>query len=225
MRTIFVFRALVPSAVLLCMCASSPARSSIATPGHVCTQVASPLARLACFDAAAGTPSHVSPPAPDVDALPPIIDLVRANEKGRLAGDARFLMTQTAEGPLPASQQRVVISAPATGHTSTPVLAISCLSNISHLQFVMAQPLAGNVARIALILDDRPAGTVTRWQVLSSGRVVDAGRGMPAIAMIRQLAGGNRLRIESDVPELDGQVFDVSSLGAQIAAQRAACRW
>jgi type VI secretion system protein VasI len=183
------------------------------------------LARLACFDVAAGTPTAIVPATSGSESVPPIVDLVHANEVRRAGGDTHFLMTQAADDSTGAAQQRVVISAPAQGHVPSTVLAISCMSNISRLQFVMSKPLAGNVAQVRLILDARPTGATTRWQVLTSGRVVDAGRGMPAIEMIRRLANGAQLRVESDVPELDGLVFDVTGLGTQIATQRAACRW
>ena len=52
-----------------------------------------------------------------------------------------------------------------------------------------------------------------------------AGRGRQAIALLRNMGGGHRLRLESDYPRLDGLVFDAEGLGELIEQERQVCRW
>ncbi|MGH8386676.1 MAG: type VI secretion system-associated protein VasI [Pseudomonas sp.] len=196
-----------------------------ATPD--CPTIVSPLKRLECFDQAAGTPIHHLPtPARAVGQVLPIVDLVQRNEAKRSPDDWRFLLSSF---PEPDNDQlnRLVISAPALGALPPrPHLAISCESKISRLQLVLDEPAKPNKIRIQLFKDERPVFAAYQWQVLDdAGLVVDAGRGLPAIALLRNMGGGQHLRLESDYPRLNGLVFDAEGLGELIEQERQACRW
>ncbi|MEK2601836.1 type VI secretion system-associated protein VasI [Burkholderia arboris] len=205
-----------------------------------CTTIASPQKRLACFDAKAGTPPPpTSPPAalqakasaaaptttPASAKRPDITDLVRSNEAKRHADDTGLLLMRTPE-KIP-GQDKVVISAPALGgSTPAPILAISCLQNISRLQLLTVDALPFNRANLRLLVDGRPVSTSQPWQVLDDGTVTDAGRGLVAIEQLRHLARpAQRLQIESDQGPFNGLVFDVSRLHEQLVQQREACHW
>ena len=54
---------------------------------------------------------------------------------------------------------------------------------------------------------------------------MDAGRGLQAIALLRNMGGGQRLRLESDYLRLNGLVFDAEGLGELIEQERKVCRW
>ncbi|WP_235375881.1 MULTISPECIES: type VI secretion system-associated protein TagO [Pseudomonas] len=176
---------------------------------------------------AAGTPIHHAPAAPRaVGQVLPIIDLVQRNEVKRPPEDQRFLLSSFPE-PDDERQQRLVISAPALGALPPrPHLVISCESKISRLQLVLDEPAKPNKIRIQLFKDDRPVSEAYRWQVLDdAGLVVDAGRGLQAIALLRNMGGGQRLRLESDYLRLNGLVFDAEGLGELIEQERKVCRW
>lgn len=192
-----------------------------------CPAIVSPLKRLECFDLAAGTPIH-RPPAPprDVGRVLPIVDLVQRNEARRPPEDQRFRLSSFPEADND-QQQRMVISAPALGALPPrPYLAISCESKISRLQLVLDEPARPNKIRIQLFKDERPVSEAYQWQVLDdAGLVVDAGRGLQAISLLRNMGGGQRLRLESDYPRLHGLVFDAEGLGELIEQERQVCRW
>ncbi|MOA22786.1 hypothetical protein D3C78_1433710 [compost metagenome] len=135
-------------------------------------------------------------------------------------------MLRRSEDVLP-GQYKVVISAPALGGaTPHPYLAISCLSNISRLQLLTAEPLPVNRANIRLLLDGRPISDTRPWQVLEDGTVTDAGRGLVAIEQLRHLTRpGQQLQLESDHSPFDGLRFDASALSGHMAVQREACHW
>lgn len=199
-----------------------------ATPARDCTAVVSALERLACFDQAAGTPARVPPmssPRTTAERPTDVAGWVLANEAQRPAEDSRFLLSRwpASEDPL---QPQMLISAPALGAVGLrPHLVISCQSGISTLQLLMAEPVAPNRIRLRLFKDDRPLAAAREWRVLDTGQVIDAGRGLPAIDLLRGMGGGQRLRLESDYPALDGLMFDTDGLGALIEQERQLCRW
>ena len=209
----------------LCLTAMAVMDAQAATQD--CPSIVSPLKRLECFDLAAGTPIHHAPAAPRaVGRVLPIVDLVQRNEARRPPEDQRFLLSSFPE-PDNDQQQRLVISAPALGALPPrPYLAISCESNISRLQLVLDKPAKPNRIRIQMFKDERPVSEAYQWQVLDdAGLVVDAGRGLQAISLLRNMGGGQRLRLESDYPRLHGLVFDAEGLGELIKQERQVCRW
>ncbi|MDF5814342.1 type VI secretion system-associated protein VasI [Pseudomonas aeruginosa] len=202
-----------------------------------CTHIVSAVERLSCFDAAAGTPP--APVTPAASALsmtaagaheaaarkPEIVGLVGANESMRQPGETEFRISREPD-EVP-GQWRVVISAPASGGRSeAPVLAISCLSNISRLQLIAKEPVGPNRMNIRLYLDGKPLSPEIPWQVLEDGTVIDAGRGLVAIEQLRGLVGaGSRLRMESDYAAFADLAFDATGLHALMRQQREACHW
>jgi type VI secretion system protein VasI len=191
-----------------------------------CTQIRSSLERLACFDKVAGTPAVIDAGRPAISTSPqhsPIMQLVQNNEANRPAEDSRFIIS---EAPEPDGGTQVVISAPALGSIPPrPYLTVSCLTNITRLQFVTAQPVQRNVIRVRLLIDGKPIGPQSTWQVMHSGEVVDAGRGLHAIDLVRRLGYGQRLSVESDEELLNGLVFDTTGLAQHINREREACHW
>ncbi|UVL59504.1 type VI secretion system-associated protein TagO [Pseudomonas sp. B21-032] len=211
----------------LCVAVLMPA-SALAAPLD-CTSIVSPLKRLACFDEAAGTPPGPAPvasPASRVGLVPAVVDLVQRNEQRRAADDFRFLASLWPEAD-DDSRQRMIISAPALGVAPPrPYLAISCEASISRVQLVLDEPPGPNRIRLQLLKDDQPVADAYPWQVLDdAGLVVDAGRGLQAIALLRRMGDGQRLRVKSDYPPLDGLVFDAQGLGELIEQERQLCRW
>lgn len=214
------------TAILLAGC-DSGARAT-AAPSE-CIRIVSALERLACFDAAAGTPPMPVPEAPVATEATPKVPgirlLVDANEAGRLAEETLSRITRSPD-VLP-GQDKVVISAPSlAGDQPGTWLAISCLSNISRLQLLSIEPLPVNHIGIRLLLDGRPLTPTRTWQVLDDGTVVDAGRGLVAIEQLRQLTRpGEWLQVESNHAPLHGIRFDARALAEQMPWQREACHW
>ncbi|MHA6198499.1 type VI secretion system-associated protein TagO [Pseudomonas wadenswilerensis] len=214
------------AALILAGCDSGETASAA---GLECTRITSAIERLACFDVAAGTPPTAparQEPAAQPQARPPhITTLVDANEAGRGPEETTSRITRSAD-TLP-DQYSVVISAPAlVGTPSQAYLAISCLSNISRLQLLSAEPLPVNHLGIRLVLDGKPITPTRPWQVLEDGTVSDAGRGLVAIEQLRHLTRqGQVLQVESDHLPFDGMRFDASSLAGHMSLQREACHW
>lgn len=208
-------------AALLLSCAGA----AHAAPASLCTGIASAQQRLDCFDREAGTPSTthragVQAPRPRV---PETVAAIAAIEKERPSGDTRFRMREHDER---AGQRRVLISAPALNRpASAPLLTLSCIDNITRLQFIVQPPVQTSRVSVALRLDGRAVAPAQIWQVLEDGQLIDAGRGLAAIELVRRLGSAAHLDVTSNLPALDGLRFDADGLDALIATQRAACRW
>lgn len=215
--------------------------------GRSCRTIVSAIERLACFDAEAGTPpvpaaematpSTVAPTAaapaavvstatpPAMVRVPDIVGLVQRNESRRKADHAGVLLLRVGDA-IP-GQDKVVISAPAlTGSEPRPLLAISCLQNISRLQLITAEPLDVSRVSIRVLLDGRPISDRRPWQVVEDGTVTDAGRGLVAIEQLRHLTrASQQMQLESDHAAFHGLSFDTAALHELMAQQREACHW
>ncbi|MFJ3461539.1 type VI secretion system-associated protein VasI [Achromobacter spanius] len=226
------FWALLVAAAVL---AGGDAATDAVAAGRRCTTIVSAIERLACFDAEAGTPPTTTAeslaPAADAAApielvrVPDIVGLVQRNESRRKADYAGALLLRVGDA-IP-GQDKVVISAPAlAGSEPRPLLAISCLQNISRLQLITAEPLDVSRVSIRVLLDGRPISDRRPWQVLDDGTVTDAGRGLVAIEQLRHLTrASQQMQLESDHASFNGLSFDTAALHALMAQQREACHW
>jgi len=224
------FGALLLAAAVL---VGGDAATDAVAAGRSCRAIVSAIERLACFDAEAGTPpataADITAPAAAAPAamvrVPDIVGLVQRNESRRKADHAGVMLLRVGDA-IP-GQDKVVISAPAlTGSEPRPLLAISCLQNISRLQLITAEPLDVSRVSIRVLLDGRPISERRPWQVVEDGTVTDAGRGLVAIEQLRHLTrASQQMQLESDHASFHGLSFDTEALHELMAQQREACHW
>jgi type VI secretion system protein VasI len=224
-----------PGALLMLMLAAASCHAGPASVPSTseCTAIVSSAQRLACFDRVAGTPPAAAGGAARDDAsagaggvrdASSLAEIIRRNEAARREGDHAFAIVRV-EDVMP-GQAQVLIWAPALdGAEASAYLAISCIGNISRLQLLLPAASDRNQIRVRLYIDDRPLAASRTWQVLEPGNVVDAGRGLVAIDMLRRFSPGGRLRVESDHAAVHGLMFDAAGLQGLIAQQREACHW
>lgn len=194
-----------------------------------CTKIESSLERLNCFDLIAGTPVNAIPASniPGKNsflARSQIMQLVLSNEEKRKSEEKSFLISESVEE---GGGTQIILTTPALDLQDKRVyLSISCIFNITRLQLVTDSPVNKNVLNIKIFVDQRPVTGQTTWQVLQSGEVVDSGRGLPAIDLIRRFAtSGRELHIQSDYAPFNGLRFDISALPDLIQRERTACHW
>ena len=73
------------------------------------------------------------------------------------------------------AQQRVVLAAPALGAIGArPILALSCIDNISRIQLILPQPLAATRAAISIRNQQGRSLLSEPWKVIDGGYIVDA---------------------------------------------------
>ena len=102
---------------------------------------------------------------------------------------------------------------------------LSCINNITRFQVGFEKPLMNNDVRVTLYLDGMSIGGDYTWQIIKSGKVVDAGRGMHSINILKKMRNYKRLMIRSDIELLNGLTFDISGLNQFLPAFRKACHW
>ncbi|WPO98782.1 type VI secretion system-associated protein VasI [Pseudomonas sp. HR96] len=199
------------------------ARNSVAATRD-CTAIVSGLERLACFDQVAGT-AALEPPRKAPPRASEAFAWLVANERQRDPEQRGFVMSIDPEAP-GSAQQRVLISAPAVEvFDDARYLVISCQADISRLQLLLERPLKRHAVSLQLLVDERAVAPPRHWRVLEDGRVIDAGRGLPAVELIRRLGQGSRISVRSDEPSLDGLQFDATGLAPMIEEERKACHW
>lgn len=189
-----------------------------------CVGIVSGLERLACFDKGAGTPA-LDEPLRDLPPSSETFARLAANERQRDPEQLGFVMSTGPEMP-GSEQQRVFISAPAvTALDDGRYLMISCQADISRLQLLLERPIKRHSVTVQLQVDGGAVAPARSWRVLEDGRVIDAGRGLPAVELIRRLGQGSRITVRSDDPGLNAMVFDAVGLAAMIEEERRACHW
>lgn len=180
---------------------------------HECAEQASRLERLGCYDALFRVPEK----APVTrDPRPALWHAIRDQESARDGDDFGFLVRE-ANGD-------VLMSAPARGTSPPrPLLVISCENAITRFQLHL--PNASQAPRTHLRLITAGRELEQDWRIRDGGYVVSGGRGLPAIATLRQLLDASELVLGSDLAALDGLRFDLTGLREQLQPLRDTCRW
>ncbi|WP_232199284.1 type VI secretion system-associated protein VasI [Thioalkalivibrio sp. ALE20] len=179
-----------------------------------CVEIEARADRLACYDdlfrSESGDPGASHP-------APPLWEVVERQEARRATDDHRLSVGEY--------EEVVLLTAPALGTPPPrPRLVVACYSDITHFQVHL--PLPASAGRVDMELVQDGTRIQQTWRVRDGGRVVSGGRGLPAIATLRQLLAGGNLELGSEaLPALDGLRFEIDDLAEAIRPLRAKCRW
>ncbi|WP_447529912.1 MULTISPECIES: type VI secretion system-associated protein VasI [unclassified Vreelandella] len=192
--------------------AKAQAPEALLDSAQACTEEASRLERLNCYDALFLEATTTQ----EQGELPALWYAVERQEAGRGDDDMGLIANTTAD--------TILISVPALGTTPPrPVMVLACEKWITRFQLHLPAPLSQARVDVRLVGDN---GSIPQqWRVRDGGRVVSGGRGLPAIETLRQLLGTGAVTLQSDLAELDGLRFDVSGLREVIDPLRDACGW
>ncbi|WP_136248082.1 type VI secretion system-associated protein VasI [Halomonas borealis] len=193
--------------------APTPAQDTRLQAAEACAEQPSRLGRLECYDTLFLERSGVAESSP---TRSPLWQAVADQEAGR--DDAAFgvRVGETAD--------TVLMSVPALGTLPPrPLLVISCDAAITRFQLHLNAPI--EASRAPLTLHGEGATLEQTWRVLDDGHVISGGRGLPAIGTLKRLLGGERLRLTSEQPAIDGLRFDLDGWRTAIEPLRAMCRW
>ncbi|WP_392565258.1 type VI secretion system-associated protein VasI [Utexia brackfieldae] len=183
-----------------------------------CQNERSALIRLDCYDSIIkATPE----PAPLPDTYHQDIAKVLIQEQQRPANSTEFILTQ-ADGEI---SPQVILTTPALGTRSPrPVLALSCLDNITRMQIIVNTPLPSSASNL-ILKTDTGSRLESHWFIRDQGLVLENSRGLPGIAQIQKLFQAKAVLIESDSPLLNGLSFNIYQLEKAIVPLRQACHW
>jgi len=215
--------------LLFLLVSSELLATEVVTNPSECTTIQSSLKRLTCFDTYFNTPiylpENMASYTSQADYQPEILKIARRIEKKRPPETASLLVQKTVDHEA-SGQKRIILSAPAIGSIPPkPLLIISCMNNITRLQIGFEQPLAEHHTAVTLTLDGRSIGGDYLWKIIETGKIVDAGRGIPSINILKIISKHQRLLIQSEAQRLNDLTFDISGLKRVLPEFRKACHW
>jgi type VI secretion system protein VasI len=183
-------------------------------PEPNCQWLLSPLVRLACYERWASR--HWPQPEVGVSAyrllnhaIPPLTSTTKPVGS---ASTSAFVQS-TALGRITLSQ-----------HSHGATLRISCQQQITHLNIQLETPWPATTPGPELWLDQSPQPA--RWFIRQQGQVLESGRGLPAIAQLKNWLTAQQLRITMP-QEQQGQEmrFTLRGLSEAIKPLRQECHW
>jgi type VI secretion system protein VasI len=183
-------------------------------PEPNCQWLLSPLVRLACYERWASrhwAQPEVGEPAYRLlnDAVPPHI--TAAGPVGSASTSAFELTT---------APSRITLSQ----HNNGATLRISCQQQITHLNIQLETPWPATTPSPELWLDQSPQPA--RWFIRQQGRVLESGRGLPAIAQLKNWLTAQQLRISTPQGQKGPEVqFTLRGLSEAIEPLRRECHW
>lgn len=182
---------------------------------EACTLHAPRYERLTCYDALFQATDEQEPQKDD--ARPALWHAAQAQERNRKADDMALMSGEREKGG-------VLLTVPALGSVPPrPLLVIACENRITHFQLHLHETIDASRADLALNSGARVLNQA--WRIRDSGHVVGGGRGLPAIATLRELLQTHKLTLHSDLDALDGLRFDLTNLRERLHPLRDACRW
>lgn len=189
-----------------------------------CVTIISDLQRLACFDKKYATPSYFSPKdntGAGQGVMPEFIRLAYQREENRLTHELGFV--EDISGPI--ENKTIRISSLSRGNYEyQPLLLISCVDNITRMQIGLTQPIDAHTFPVSVTKENHVISSY-KWKSSNSGYVIDVGRGLYSIKIIKGLFKQNY--IDVDLQEIGiGEVrFDITGLSERINHLRNACHW
>lgn len=187
----------------------------------VCQTEQSPLLRLDCYDQAMATRGGANP---DFAKMPQKLSSESAQlainqETQRDKTSTEFIVTKK-DGIYPT----IVISTIALGvKPPRPILAFSCVDNITRMQLIFSSPLSSK--KTDLTLQTEKTTFSSHWFMRDNGYVLETSRGLPGIDEIKRLLNSNELSIKSSNKEVNGLSFSINALNKAIVPLRTECRW
>lgn len=99
------------------------------------------------------------------------------------------------------------------------IVVLSCVNNISRVEIMLEKPLQGGVVPIAITGKNREEH---KWLLDNTGYILREGRGLPAIATIRNLMGESQFSLA-----INDRLYTLSLKGfdQQIKALQTLCHW
>ncbi|WP_232312754.1 type VI secretion system-associated protein VasI [Enterovibrio coralii] len=188
---------------------------------RVCTTVANRLARLSCFDGVFDTPVGEQMTSQFTPEKAPSWHLAKQSEAKRGEREEGLLLNQ-ADAKGEASEVWLTSSAISTDSTFAPILVLSCVDDISRVELAVTNSI--NVGRVTITTYAQ--GSDTRaWTSDESGYVLSAGRGLPAIELMKSMLNASTVFVRSNHKEVTEARFDISNIRSVIKPLRKSCGW
>lgn len=190
-----------------------------------CTQMHERLKRLRCFDETFATPLKQVHPV-TASEVPLAWQRAVASEQQHGADQPGFHLSML-DSSMP--KEGIWLTQTANGENTgsdslppAPILMLSCIDNISRVELILPKSVEPGRVEISMIGGEKSR---RRWLNDDSGTVLQAGRGIPAIQLMKKLLGSSTIILRSSLPEADGLTFNSQHLEDSIQSLRRTCNW
>lgn len=198
------------------------------TKAQQCTQVQERLQRLQCFDEVFATPIVGKKSSGKSQAQEPLAwQRAVEYEQKHVKSGFHLAMSNSAK-----PSEGIWLSATAsqwphpqasvTGAMKKPILMLSCDNKISRVRLLLPKPL--NIGRVDITVSGHLENTQS-WLVDESGLILESGRGLPAIHLMRALVANQPISLRSNVASVNGLKFSSNGLKESIKSLQKACDW
>ncbi|KUI97686.1 type VI secretion system-associated protein VasI [Vibrio sp. MEBiC08052] len=181
-----------------------------------CRSVSERLERLRCFDRVFETPLHLTPVKEQTVGASE--SWLHAMDSLAKLGDGK-MMHLTEQGD---DAWLILLAAnPASrfADDQKPVLMMSCIHRISRVELALPSEIPDARAKVTIQRETQ------YWRSDDAGLLLSSGRGMPAISLMKIMAGQDNTVLRSNSKVVDGLTFDTSGLSEALKPLRTRCDW
>ncbi|MDD1780511.1 type VI secretion system-associated protein TagO [Enterovibrio sp. ZSDZ35] len=211
---------------VLALFQTSPALSNAVADNQVsaaetCTLIPSRLERLACFDKVFDTPVSHELALSTAPRKPALWVKAAESEKRRQPLQTGFIVNVSDEME---SMPGAWVTSPAVVETdqAPAILMFGCIDDISRVELVL--PNMVNSGRVPITTYAKNKDT-RAWMSDDSGYVLSAGRGMPAIVLMKSMLSQSSVSLRSNSAIVGDVRFDISNINEAVKPLRKMCGW
>lgn len=193
-----------------------------------CRKIQERLQRLQCFDEVFATPVVTKKaPAQHQIQAPMVWQRAVEYEKNHTQAGFHLGMENSAKPSdgiwLSATARRWPHpQTPSSEAMQKPILMLSCEKKISRVRLLLPKSL--DIGRVNITVSGHRQNTQS-WLVDESGLILESGRGLPAIHLMRALVANQPILLRSNVASVNGLEFSSQGLKSSIKALQKACEW
>ncbi len=198
--------------------------ASVVKQAQTCSAIPTRLERLACFDGVFNTPVDADNEQTIANIKPEAYQRAHASEAARSEGEQGFVMRYTDPEDHSKGIWMTATAIPDRGQQreDMPILMLSCIDSISRMELVLPKTTS---AGKAMVLVSGSFAVTDRWLSDDSGTIMHAGRGIPAINVMKALMSSSGSVLRSELDEIGNLTFDTEGLTSSIRPMRNTCRW
>ncbi len=204
--------------------AEARSNASLVKQAQTCSAIPTRLERLACFDGVFNTPVDADNEQTIANIKPEAYQRAHASEAARSEGEQGFVVRYTDPEDHSKGIWMTATAIPDRGQQreDMPILMLSCIDSISRMELVL--PTTTSAGKATVLVSGSFAVT-DRWLSDDSGTIMHAGRGIPAINVMKALMSSSGSVLRSELDEIGNLTFDTEGLTSSIRPMRNTCRW
>ncbi|PML80474.1 type VI secretion system-associated protein [Enterovibrio norvegicus] len=198
--------------------------ASLVSQAQTCAAIPTRLERLACFDGVFNTPLDADNKQTIANIKPEAYQRAHASEAARGEDEQGFVVRYSDPEDLTKGIWMTATAIPDRGQQreDMPILMLSCIDSISRMELVL--PTTTSAGKATILVSGSFAVT-DRWLSDDSGTIMHAGRGIPAINVMKALMSSSGSVLRSELDEIGNLTFDTEGLTSAIRPMRNTCRW